>query len=130
MNIVVVDDESIYLNLLTEILTLYGHTVFKAASAPAALEQLRLESVDLIISDVSMPGMNGVSFHGEVREDPRFRRLPFIWNTGYAELQELLEVVDPALDFKVDKSKGLSTLLHLVARFDAARRVSVHVPAY
>jgi CheY-like chemotaxis protein len=129
MNIVVVDDEVIYLNLLTEVLTLYGHTVFKAPSAQAALDVLERETVDLVISDVSMPGMNGVSLHGEIREDPRFQRLPFIWNTAYTELQELLDVVDPSLDFKVDKSKGLSTLLHLVARFDAARRVTSHVPA-
>ena len=124
MNIVVVDDELIYLNLLGEVLTLYGHTIFKAPSAQVALEYLRSEPIDLVISDVSMPEMNGVALHAEIREDPRFRKLPFIWNTAYLELQELLDVDDPLVDFKVEKSSGLSTLLHIVTRVEAARHVS------
>ncbi len=128
MNILVVDDETIYLDLLGEILTLYGHTVFKATTADAGMEQLHVQQVDLIISDVSMPGKNGVSFHAEVRDDYRFQRLPFIWNTAYVELQELIDLVDPSVDFKVEKSKGLPTLLHLVARVQASRKIAAIAP--
>ncbi len=128
MNILVVDDEVIYLDLLAEILTLYGHSVFKAATVDAALEHLHVQQIDLIISDVSMPGKNGVSFHAEVRDDYRFQRLPFIWNTAYVELQELLDLVDPSVDFKVEKSKGLPTLLHLVSRVQAARKIAATAP--
>lgn len=124
MNIVVVDDEIIYLDLLAEVLTLYGHSVFKAQAADEALGHLHAHQIDLVISDVSMPGRNGVSLHSEIREDYRYQRLPFIWNTAYVELQELLELVDPAIDFKVEKSKGLSTLLHIVSRVEATRKLA------
>ncbi|HTX99158.1 MAG TPA: response regulator [Bacteroidota bacterium] len=129
MNILVVDDEIIYLDLLSEVLTLYGHAVFKATSADAALGHLHTQQIDLIISDVSMPGKNGVSLHTEVREDYRFQRVPFVWNTAYVELQELLDLVDPSVDYKVEKSKGLPTLLHIVSRVQASRKIAATAPA-
>ena len=123
MNIVITDDDHTYLNLLGEILTLYGHTVYKAADGEAALERLSIESADLIIADISMPGMNGVSLHAAVREDRRLKRTPFIWNSGYAELRDLLDVSDPSIDFKMDKATELSTLLYVVAKIAATLRV-------
>lgn len=123
MNIVVVDDDLVYLNLLSEILSLYGHTVFKAPDGDTALAFLRDEQVDMAISDVSMPNMNGMTLHTRVREDRRYKRLPFIWNSAYGELRELLEITDPSIDFKVDKAGELSTLLHLVARVETSQRI-------
>ncbi len=124
MNILIVDDEVIYLDLLSEVLTLYGHSVVKASTADAAMKQLHAQQIDLIISDVSMPGKNGVSLHSEIREDYRYQRVPFIWNTAYVELQELLDLVDPAVDYKVEKSGGLPTLLHIVSRIQASRKIA------
>jgi CheY-like chemotaxis protein len=123
MNIIVADDDPVYLNLLSEILSLYGHTVFKANDGESAMLRLSSESADMIISDVSMPRMNGVALHSAVREDRRLKRVPFVWNSGYAELRELLDVSDPLIDFKLDKAADLSTLIHIVSRFEAARRI-------
>ncbi len=127
MNIVVVDDDPVYLSLLAEILTLYGHTVYRAPDGAAALEQLRNEQADLVISDVSMPNMNSVTLHSMIREDRRLRRIPFVWNSAYSELRELLEVMDPSIVFKVDKATELSSLMHIITRVDAARHVPNNV---
>jgi CheY-like chemotaxis protein len=124
MNILLVDDDPIYLSLLGEILTLYAHSVFKASDGEVAAALLKRERIDLIISDVSMPKMNGVHFHTSVREDRRTRRIPFVWNSGYQELRDLLPLSDPAVDFKFDKATQLPDLLYLISHLTAAKNVA------
>ncbi|TNF33045.1 MAG: PAS domain S-box protein [Gammaproteobacteria bacterium] len=66
--ILVVDDEPSLRELSYEILTAYGYTVLLAASAEEALEILRNTSIDLMISDVIMPGMDGFQLASMVRQ--------------------------------------------------------------
>jgi CheY-like chemotaxis protein len=133
MNILLVDDDPVYLSLLGEILTLYSHSVLKASDGEAATALLKREQVDLIISDVSMPKMNGVHLHTAIREDRRTRRVPFIWNSAYQELRDLLPLSDTSLDFKFDKGSQLSELLYLIGHLSAARSLAgkndIHVRA-
>jgi CheY-like chemotaxis protein len=124
MNILLVDDDPVYLSLLGEILTLYSYSVLKAPDGEAAMALLKREQVDLVISDVSMPKMNGVHLHTAIREERRTKRIPFIWNSGYQELRELLPLSDPSLDFKFDKAAQLPDLLYLIGRLAAARSVA------
>jgi len=121
MKILLVDDDPVYLSLLGEILTLYSHSVLKASDGEAATALLKREQVDLIISDVSMPKMNGVHLHTALREDRRTRRIPFIWNSAYQELRDLLPLSDPSLDFKFDKASQLPDMLYLISHLTAAR---------
>jgi len=58
-NILIVDDEPALLNLLTSILVSEGYTVFRAESGQLALEILKQEHIELMISDVIMPKMDG-----------------------------------------------------------------------
>ncbi len=55
--------------------------VLDAENGRAALEMLRTHSVDLVISDVHMPVMNGVELIRALRADPAFARLPVIVQT-------------------------------------------------
>jgi two-component system response regulator GlrR len=82
MRILVVDDELIVLELLAEVLAAEGHTVDMAVSARAALEILERQPVELVISDVRMPEMDGLGLHREIEQRfPALGRL-FIWMTG------------------------------------------------
>ena len=123
MTILLVDDDQIYLNLLAEVLTLYSHTVLKAPDGKAALDTLLLERVDLVISDASMPIMDGLELHTKIREDERLKDLPFVWNSAYGDLLDVLRLENPELDFKFPKAMPLQHLLYLVNQKDAARRL-------
>jgi CheY-like chemotaxis protein len=123
MKILLVDNDPVYLNLLGEVLTLYSHQVFKAADGEAALAILQKELVHLIISDVGMPNINGMDLHIRIREDARLKSIPFAWNSAYPELLEVLQVEDPAIDFKFDKTMALPNLLYFVNRIDTSRRL-------
>ena len=66
--ILVVDDEPALLELTQEILTRFGYTVLIAERAKAALDILKQERIDLIISDVIMPEMDGYQLATEVEK--------------------------------------------------------------
>ncbi len=66
--ILVVDDELPLLNLCTEILTSKGYRVYSAENGEKALEILEEEAVDLLLSDVVMPGMSGYELAAVVQE--------------------------------------------------------------
>ena len=59
-NILVVDDEPVARQSLTDILKLEGHTVNSAPNGQAAVEYVRTHPVDLMIVDLRMPGMDGL----------------------------------------------------------------------
>ncbi|HXF99197.1 MAG TPA: response regulator [Bacteroidota bacterium] len=115
MKILIVDNDPVYLSLLAEVLRLHSYQVHTAADGEAALAKLREEPFDLVISDISMPKMNGINLHKHVRADEKLRHIPFAWNSGYRELRDIIEVENPALDFKLDKSLPVPTLLYFVA---------------
>ena len=59
-NILVVDDEPVARQSLTDILKLEGYTVASAPNGQAAVEYVRTHNVDLLIVDLKMPGMDGL----------------------------------------------------------------------
>jgi CheY-like chemotaxis protein len=81
--ILLVDDDTLVRDTLTEQLEELGHKVLAAACGTDALAILRArEAVDLMITDLSMPGMNGLTL---IREAQGLRpSLPAILLTGYA----------------------------------------------
>lgn len=81
--ILVVDDEVALLNLTEEILTNYGYTVLRAESAEQALEILKNESVDLLLSDAIMPGMGGYQLATEVEK--RYPKIKIQMASGFSD---------------------------------------------
>ncbi|EDY17900.1 multi-sensor signal transduction histidine kinase [Chthoniobacter flavus Ellin428] len=78
MNILLVDDIGTNRKLLRVVLEAAGHTAIEAADGVEALTVLERKSVDLVISDILMPRMDGYRLCWEVRRDERLRHLPFI----------------------------------------------------
>jgi CheY-like chemotaxis protein len=75
--ILVVDDEPEMLGLLSDFLhETIGYTVFAAPNAMEALDLLAKEKIDLVLSDINMPGMKGFELLNEVRSKyPRIKRV-------------------------------------------------------
>jgi CheY-like chemotaxis protein len=76
--ILVVDDEPTVRQVLHDVLADEGYHVLVAASGPQALTTLTTVVVDLIVSDLMMPGMSGVDLLTTLRADPRFAALPIV----------------------------------------------------
>lgn len=82
LRILIVDDLPVNLKLLRVQLTAEGHTVLEAANGAEALKSLETAAVDLIISDILMPVMDGYRLCAEIRRNPRYEQLPFIFYTA------------------------------------------------
>ena len=90
--ILVVDDESSIRDLLAKTLALAEYDVDTAADGRAALERLRLYPYDLLIADLKMPGLDGLSV---IREAKRLKsNMPVIIITGYSTETAAIEAVN------------------------------------
>jgi len=92
--ILIVDDESIILETLSEMFEIRGFQCTGVTTGKAALELLKKEYFDLIISDVNMPTMSGPEFFNKVRE--MGNASTFIFLTGYEITEEVKKVIDMA----------------------------------
>ncbi len=89
--ILVVDDEPNYQIVLSELLRDEGYEVFTADSGTAALPIVRDTDLDLVLSDMKMPGMDGIEFMKKIKE---FNKdLPVILITAYAEVEKAVEAM-------------------------------------
>ncbi len=85
-SILVVDDEPNYLIVLSELLRDEGFEVFTAPSGKEGLGVLKEVDLDLIITDMQMPGMDGLQFLQEAKK--KESEIPVIIITAYAEVEK------------------------------------------
>jgi len=81
----VVEDDADIVELLTHYLTADGFTVETAADGRRALALLRQGEHDLLVLDLQLPGVDGLTVCAEVRRDPRLRDMPVVMLTARGE---------------------------------------------
>jgi DNA-binding NtrC family response regulator len=91
-SILIVDDEDDSLEVLGRVLQATGCTVLTAKSGAEALRMLEGRTVDLIIADMVMAGVNGVDLLREIRR--RKIGTKFIMVTAYGEMESYIEVMN------------------------------------
>ncbi len=89
--ILVVDDEKNYLLVLKELLIEEGYEVFIAQSASEALKIFQETELDLVITDMKMPGMNGMELLGVLKE--KDLHLPVIMMTAFGTVEKAVEAM-------------------------------------
>ncbi|MCF6199427.1 MAG: chemotaxis protein CheW [Hyphomicrobiaceae bacterium] len=86
LNLLLVDDSSFFRNMLAPLLGSAGYHVTLAASGEEALSlKERGINFDLIVSDIEMPGMNGIEFAEKLKFDPDWGDTPIIALSSHAE---------------------------------------------
>ncbi len=90
-SILVVDDEPNYQIILSEILREEGYEVFTADSGIAGLPIVRDTDIDLVVSDMKMPGMDGIELLAQIKEFNPY--LPVILITAFAEVEKAVEAM-------------------------------------
>ena len=84
-NILIVEDDGDLLEVLKYVLEDAGYATYSASNGVQALELAESEHIDLVILDISMPGMSGVEVARELRADPQTSEIPIAIHTGLAE---------------------------------------------
>ena len=99
--VLVVDDEELYRRAIERILTRVGHDVVMARNAAEALEQVSSISVDLVLCDIQMPGINGLELIRQIRDiEPE---LPCIVMTGYNTPENSIEALQAGAFWYLEK---------------------------
>ena len=89
--ILVVDDEIRYRELYMQVLAGAGFATEAAASAEEAIRIIENSVPALVVSDIRMPGMNGIELLRKVREN--YDTLPFLLVTAYAEVRDAVQAL-------------------------------------
>ena len=127
--ILVCDDETEVRDLICKLLKRNGYDVVQAENGVEALKLLECTTVDAIVSDLSMPEMDGLTFVQEVRD--RLNPLPIAILTGHPSKRKAIGSMRlGVIDFldKSDSPSGLEQALVRLARkgaqFALAKRIS------
>lgn len=121
-SILVVDDDPYVLDSLSSILREHGYAVAKARSGGAAAALLERSEVDVVLTDINMPGMSGIDLLGKIHAlDPE---LPVILMTGYPDLDVAVDGIKKgAFDF-IGKPYKCESLIHAVEKAVRHRRLT------
>lgn len=101
LRILVVDDQEIICELISEHLRSDGHTVGATSHCRAALDLLDQETFDLVITDQSMPEMNGSQFASVLKK--KWAELPVILLTGFGEEMQAMGQQPEGIDLVLGK---------------------------
>jgi len=118
LSIFAVDDDQVNLNILQEILTAAGHKVTIASNGQEALNLLP-SNIDLIITDLAMPKMNGNVFASKVREQRP--SLPIILLSAQVNVSDQVTTNAPLFDVILSKPIRSQKLLKSIDKIEIQR---------
>ncbi len=96
--ILTVDDEQPMRMMLTDALGSAGYEVETASSALDALRKLDNRRPDVLVLDIGMPEMDGLTLCRKLRQDPRFVTLPILFLTAYTQPEDIVKGLDAGAD--------------------------------
>jgi adenylate cyclase len=109
--ILVVDDTPVNTKLLADLLTAKGYAVATAASGPEALDAINRAVPDLVMLDVTMPGMSGYDVCRKLRENPATAVLPVVMVTALDPALERVKGIEAGADDFLSKPINQPELL-------------------
>ncbi len=116
LRILVVDDDENIREILKDLLMMSGHQVSLSSNGEEALEIFFKQELDLIITDLGMPGISGWEVNRRIKENQPEKPVVIISGWG-AQLSED-EVKASKVDFVIPKPFSLEQMLHVTERFN------------
>ncbi|NOZ67692.1 MAG: sigma-54-dependent Fis family transcriptional regulator [Deferribacteres bacterium] len=122
MKILIAEDEEITLKHLIYALKTEGYTVTGVTSGTDALKKTKKEEFDLIIADIKMPGMDGLSLLAEVKE--KYPDTEVIIITGFGSIESAVDAMKTGAADYITKPFNLDELILKVKKIQANKRLS------
>jgi len=110
-DIVVLDDEDDSLEVAEVILLEYGANVYTASNGKEGLEVVRQVKPRFVISDLSMPEMDGWGFIASMKKDPALAEIPVIALTAHAMVGDRQRAVDAGFHNYLTKPLTVDTFM-------------------
>ena len=113
-HLLIVEDEPQQRETLDMLFTSEGYAVRSTDSAEKAMELLNVSRPDIVVTDVKLIGMDGISFFETVRKGDGEKHIPFIFMTAYNDLAVIERVKSFGSVEYITKPFNLEDLLSLV----------------
>lgn len=111
-HVMVVDDEPDNLEVVAETLEFHGAQVKTAANGKEALDALQTFPANLILTDLSMPVMNGWVFRSQVRSDSKLSLVPILALSAHAIAGDQERALEAGFDGYLTKPVNIHTLIN------------------
>jgi DNA-binding response OmpR family regulator len=92
--ILIVDDSADIVEILAKRLKTQGYDIATALDGQDALEKAAAEKPDLILLDVMMPGLDGISAGMRLKADPDTKNIPIIMVTAKGEHEDIMTAIE------------------------------------
>lgn len=98
MRILVVEDEPTSLKLAQAVLSAEGHQVLDAEAVKQAFETVLREKPEMILLDLRLPGVDGLTFARQLKSDAETKNIPIIAVTAYPDQFTRQQALDAGCD--------------------------------
>ena len=115
--ILVVEDNLQNRKLVCDLLMVKGYDICEASTAEVALQMVRDQAPDLILMDVQLPGMDGLTLTSKLREDPATRDIIIIALTASAMKDNHEKGLQAGCDGYITKPIDTRAFPNTIARF-------------
>jgi DNA-binding NtrC family response regulator len=113
-HILVIDDEPNAVRVLSAILSDEGYSVFESMDVASATDVIHRENVDVVITDLKMPGRDGMDFFGYIRENRN--DIPVIFLTAYGSVDAAVSAMIGGAFYYFIKPPDYTKLKDIIAR--------------
>ena len=122
-NILIVDDDVPTLNLIKEAVQQAGFNPIAEAFSAKVMNLIEDKELDLAIVDLDMPELNGFELIKEIKENPKFSKLPIIIYTGKENYRDDLKNIDGLFEHLLEKRSSniedlADTVTAMINKFD------------
>jgi len=120
--ILIVEDNEKNMKLVRDILRHHGHTTFEAATGAEGVRLALAEQPDLVLMDIQLPDIDGITALREIRKQPALDAMPVLAVSASVMPDEQQKVVTSGFDAFIAKPINLKQFLDTVRRFLAQGR--------
>jgi CheY-like chemotaxis protein len=114
--ILLIEDNAVNRRLAQFLLKSQGYEVWEVTSAPEAFESLKEKRPDLILMDIQLPGMDGLTATRQLKADPTTRNIPVLAVTSYAMKGDEVKAFEAGCSGYVTKPIDKTVFLEAVAK--------------
>jgi CheY-like chemotaxis protein len=119
--ILIVDDDPRSMKLTYDLLKIFGYQTLSATDGLQAVEMAKNHKPDLILMDIQLPGMDGLSATRMIKSDVITRNIPVVAATAYAMQGDEEKAIQAGCDGYITKPIDIRVLLKTVEKYLSAK---------
>lgn len=115
--ILIVEDNEKNMKLVRDVLQFKGYTTLEAVTGEEGVRLAREGRPDLVLMDIQLPDIDGITALGRIRADPQTRKMPVIAVSASAMPDDQQRIVASGFDAYVTKPINVKNFVETVERF-------------